>query len=31
MTDKQLNEHLSKLPALTAAYWIVKIASDHVG
>lgn len=29
--SKQFDEHMSKLPALTAAYWIIKITSTTLG
>jgi uncharacterized membrane-anchored protein len=31
MNEKQFNEHMSKLPALTAIYWIIKITSTTLG
>lgn len=31
MTEERFNEQLSKLPALTAAYWIIKITSTTLG
>jgi uncharacterized membrane-anchored protein len=31
VNEKQWSEHLSKLPALTAVYWIIKITSTTLG